>query len=91
MTNEQDEECKYKQCFVDILCVDADRYNHEKMEKYKQWERQGIIDLFNSEPLDDIVFAIAKTVTKSLMEPQTKAGKCMEHYVAIVLCPYTFN
>lgn len=60
--------------FVDVLCVDADRYKHEEMEKYKHWERQGIVDLFSWEPLHDIAITIAKTITKSLMEPKSPAG-----------------
>lgn len=44
------------------------------MEKFTNWEKHGLMDLFNSEAAADIVIPIAKIVSKNMLNPQTNSG-----------------
>lgn len=57
------------------------------MEKYKPWEQRGLIDLLDSEPMHDIAFSIAKTITKNLLEPKSVIGM---YRIAIKSLMHTF-
>lgn len=55
------------------------------MEKFTNWEKHGLMDLFNSEAAADIVIPIAKIVSKNMLNPQTNSGISAVIYVLNIL------
>lgn len=47
------------------------------MEKFKNWEKHGLKDLFNSEAVADSAIPIAKIVSKNMLNPQTNSGAAL--------------
>lgn len=50
------------------------------MEKFSDWEKQGLSDLLKSELFQESTFSIAKIVSKNMLTPQTVSGSMSNHF-----------
>lgn len=44
------------------------------MDKFTNWERQGLWDLFSSPAARDTVIPVAKIISKNMLNPKTNTG-----------------
>lgn len=54
------------------------------MDKFTNWERQGLRDFFSSAAASDTVIPVVKIISKNMLRPQTHTGfDCVESFCEI--------